>query len=267
MSLRFLCTLGIAIPVDFDRVQAMENINEPAVFPIPQMVCFPRQVVPLHIFEPRYRQMVADCLDKDRPLAIVLPKRKIADGPKAETTDEKSQQNQATYECHNVFTGGRVELLETTEDGRYLIEIRMTHRYQLKEWVQQVPYYIAEAEPLIDIFDKSEAADLMFDHLMQLSRLSLEDKFSLFKKGLKVDVIKTRNLSDLTFEVFRWCRLEAQRMQRALETTSAIERAEILSDSLEAHLHQLEKLPPERPVWDRQPAAVLPFPGPRENQL
>ena len=44
------------------------------LFPLPNLVFFPQVVQPLHIFEPRYRQMTADALAGDRLIALVLPK-------------------------------------------------------------------------------------------------------------------------------------------------------------------------------------------------
>jgi Lon protease-like protein len=41
------------------------------LFPLPDLVLFPHAVLPLHIFEPRYRQMTADALGTDRLIAIV----------------------------------------------------------------------------------------------------------------------------------------------------------------------------------------------------
>jgi Lon protease-like protein len=42
------------------------------VFPLPNVVLFPRIALPLHIFEPRYRQMIQDALDGDRLIAMAL---------------------------------------------------------------------------------------------------------------------------------------------------------------------------------------------------
>ena len=44
------------------------------LFPLPNLVFFPQVVQPLHIFEPRYRQMTADALAGDRLMALVLPR-------------------------------------------------------------------------------------------------------------------------------------------------------------------------------------------------
>jgi Lon protease-like protein len=44
------------------------------IFPLPNVVLFPNVFLPLHIFEPRYREMVADSLDNDRMIGMVLLK-------------------------------------------------------------------------------------------------------------------------------------------------------------------------------------------------
>ena len=42
------------------------------LFPLPNVVLFPSVCLPLHIFEPRYREMTADALDGDRIIGMVL---------------------------------------------------------------------------------------------------------------------------------------------------------------------------------------------------
>ena len=42
------------------------------IFPLPNVVLFPNVFLPLHIFEPRYREMVADALKSDRMIGMVL---------------------------------------------------------------------------------------------------------------------------------------------------------------------------------------------------
>lgn len=49
----------------------MRELRVP-IFPLPEVVFFPETVLPLHIFEPRYRQMVADCLAADGWMAVVM---------------------------------------------------------------------------------------------------------------------------------------------------------------------------------------------------
>jgi Lon protease-like protein len=41
-----------------------------SIFPLPQVALFPHAILPLHVFEPRYREMVRDCLAGDRKMAV-----------------------------------------------------------------------------------------------------------------------------------------------------------------------------------------------------
>src|SRR6188508_1840905 len=58
-----------------DPSEILENFSGVArLFPLPNLVFFPQVMQPLHIFEPRYRQMTTDALAGDRLIALVLPK-------------------------------------------------------------------------------------------------------------------------------------------------------------------------------------------------
>jgi ATP-dependent Lon protease len=57
-------------PADFSGVVRL--------FPLPDVVLFPHVVQPLHIFEPRYRMLLADAMDSDRLIAMVLQKTDVA---------------------------------------------------------------------------------------------------------------------------------------------------------------------------------------------
>jgi Lon protease-like protein len=54
-----------------DRVEAAAPALK--VFPLPSLVMFPHSAVPLHIFEPRYREMLRDSLSSDRIIALAQP--------------------------------------------------------------------------------------------------------------------------------------------------------------------------------------------------
>src|SRR5690349_8612910 len=60
-------------PLMSDVLASLSDFSGTArLFPLPNLVLFPHVVQPLHIFEPRYRQMMADALEDDRLLALVL---------------------------------------------------------------------------------------------------------------------------------------------------------------------------------------------------
>lgn len=52
------------------RIVAAEDLAELAIFPLPHAVLFPGELLPLHVFEPRYKDMLSDVLAGERLLAI-----------------------------------------------------------------------------------------------------------------------------------------------------------------------------------------------------
>src|SRR5579862_8599675 len=46
-------------------------LAELPIFPLPRLVFFPNTMLPLHVFEPRYRKMLADCLETHGAMAVV----------------------------------------------------------------------------------------------------------------------------------------------------------------------------------------------------
>ena len=49
-----------------------------ALFPIPGMVCFPYCSIPLHVFEPRYRRLVDEALEKNMLVGMCNTVKKIS---------------------------------------------------------------------------------------------------------------------------------------------------------------------------------------------
>src|SRR3954468_6275909 len=63
-----------ARPMNADQ-WALTNFKSRArLFPLPNLVLFPHVIQPLHVFEPRYRQLMQDALDSDRLMALALLK-------------------------------------------------------------------------------------------------------------------------------------------------------------------------------------------------
>jgi Lon protease-like protein len=93
-------------------------------------VLFPTELLPLHVFEPRYRAMVRDCLAGDREFGVVLIER----GSDVGGGDVRT----------NLGTVAR--MLEATElpDGRYLLATLGTRRIRVERWLDDDPYPWAE---------------------------------------------------------------------------------------------------------------------------
>src|SRR5919108_3179773 len=97
---------------------------ELALFPL-NVVLFPGMVLPLHIFEPRYRQMIADCQEQERPFGIVLVK------PNSLPLQE---------EPYPVGTVAEIRDLNRLEDGRFLLMAVGLQRFRILSQHRQKPY-------------------------------------------------------------------------------------------------------------------------------
>ncbi|MGH7385832.1 MAG: LON peptidase substrate-binding domain-containing protein [Candidatus Rokuibacteriota bacterium] len=90
------------------------------IFPLPDLAFFPHTMLPLHIFEARYRAMVTDCLARDKRLAVVGLK------PGYETSYEGKP---AVYEITGI---GRIVRWERLPTGRYNLLLRGEERARIE---------------------------------------------------------------------------------------------------------------------------------------
>ena len=92
--------------------------NKIPVFPLSNFIIFPNTNVPLNIFEPRYIQMIDDCMEGNRLIGIVQPKK----------TGDLKKPN-----LYDVGCVGKITSFNETDDGRYLIVINGICRYKIIE--------------------------------------------------------------------------------------------------------------------------------------
>ncbi len=89
-----------------------------AIFPLGNFIIFPKTTVPLNIFEPRYIDMVNDCMRSNKLLGMIQPKNS-----KNNYTD--------TSDLYKVGCMGKITSFKETEDNRYLIELKGIIRFQI----------------------------------------------------------------------------------------------------------------------------------------
>jgi Lon protease-like protein len=104
------------------------------VFPLPNVVLFPHTNLELHIFEPRYLEMVADLLSGDRWLAVAL-------------IDDEGHDD-APPAFHPVAGAGRIGRYSKLTDGRYNIVVEGLERVVLSEIRSDRAYRMVEATSL-----------------------------------------------------------------------------------------------------------------------
>lgn len=112
-----------------------------SIFPLTGAVLYPGLHLPLHIFEPRYRAMVADALARDRRIGMVQPHR-AADGSP----------------LYVVGCLGKIDEVEALTDGRFNIVLEGEARFRiLRELDVSTPFRQVEAEMLADPEDEALA--------------------------------------------------------------------------------------------------------------
>lgn len=211
------------------------DLFEVALFPIPNAVAFPGTILPLHVFEPRYRRLVEECLAAERMLGVSHTAGKIHEPKPKESLEEALSSNAATYTPREIFTAGRCELLETLEDGRMLIQVHMSHRLVRIEETQSLPYRIVTCRQLEDepVEDEGEARALQEAvHLQLIELVRAQNPDSPEATGaLEDDAWHEMGPEEYSFRIFQLLRLDADLMQEILEMTRPEARLELL-DSL-----------------------------------
>lgn len=103
------------------------------IFPLPNVVLFPQALLPLHIFEPRYRKMTADALEGERLIAMGL----LRPGWKSSTVPP----------VHRIMGLGKIIAHEKLADGRFNLILRGLARVKLLSEKQvDLPYRIGQFE-------------------------------------------------------------------------------------------------------------------------
>src|SRR5262249_6080644 len=95
------------------------------LFPLPNLVLFPQVMLPLHIFEDRYKKMINHCIDNDEVFGLVQL-RAAADHESEET-------------IHSVGVTARVVQVERLEDGRMDILCAGESRFRIVEFSRKLP--------------------------------------------------------------------------------------------------------------------------------
>ena len=193
------------------------------LFPLPEVVLFPRTLLPLHVFEPRYRRMTSDALAGERVIATVLLK------PGFEPLYYTRQ-----APIHPVVSIAHIVGSEEVEDGNYNILLRGLTRARIVGESSDRPYRLAQVEA-VDTYCSSGAqrSDELRDELLGTisSNLALDADLRrhwlrLFDAGPEID-----ELADL---IAAGLPASAELRQCLLDEPDASTRIEIMQHQLRA---------------------------------
>ena len=195
------------------------------IFPLP-LVLLPRAVQALHIFEPRYRQLLEDCLAGTPEFGIVC-----------RTPDMAERELPAgTVGCV-----ARISSSQTLPDGRSNVLVTGTARFSLVRFIDvPSPYHIAEVEAIDDEPDDAEGIERLADRLRELF-----ERVGRSARALQDDATPLPTLPDsvvdLAFAIATHIDLELADKQRLLSSRSAHERLRQLDEALAPVVESIEQ--------------------------
>jgi uncharacterized protein len=209
------------------------------LFPLPDVVHFPHLLLPLHIFEPRYREMTADALAGDRLIAMALLK------PGWTTTE-------GSPAIHETVCLGRITADQQTEDGRYYLVLQGLSRARIVREEDEGAYRVAQLELQPDLENPfpPAAADAQRRRLLLAFR-SLFPKHNLdrvLRRALK-EAVPLGILCDVLADALS---LESQVAYQVLAETDVKQRCRVILRLIE---EKLSAGPSTSPATAQQDAA------------
>jgi Lon protease-like protein len=198
-----------------------------ALFPL-GTVLFPGVTLPLHIFEPRYKQMVTRCLHLKQPFGVVLIKEGVEVGGSADP--------------YRVGTVAAIQHALRFEDGRMLLTTVGQQRFRVINIVQHEPYLVAN----IEMLDEEITAETLTlaEHIREL--------YAKHRDALAYATGITPQLEELpddpialSYQLSEQFQVVYQSKQQLLEA-DLDDRLEAIADALERELRFLPQ-PPNTP--------------------
>jgi Lon protease-like protein len=181
------------------------------------VVLFPQAMLPLRIFEDRYKKMLSDVLNQDRIFAVVAERdQALTDGHLDEPPFE-------------VATAGLVRVSKENEDGTSFVMLQGLSRVRIRSIDDEGPYRILKVEPLETIIEKDtkEYRNKIYDALVQNKLLGGETSKDM------LDYLETieDDVAFVDLAAFTLCK-NTIRKQAMLEVQRLHKRAEMFFDDL-----------------------------------
>lgn len=183
------------------------NAIELPLFPL-NVVLFPGMVLPLHIFEPRYRLMIGECRQEHKPFGVVLAR------PESEFMRE---------ETYTVGTTAEIRELDELEDGRIILMAIGMQRFRILSQHRKKPYLSGLVEPYEDVSEPT--------HILASSAKQAQALFKMYLSMLleaagkeTMEVNLPTLPEELSYFIAYLLGAEDEQKQQLLELTSTLQR-------------------------------------------
>jgi Lon protease-like protein len=180
------------------------------LFPL-EIVLFPGAPLPLHIFEPRYKEMIGECLEQKRPFGMVRAKENAL----------------ASIGCSATI----VNVIKKYDDGRLDIAAEGVQRFEIESLNQERSFLQGEVTYFDD--EPSQAGGAPKETLIQLH----EQLFAILGQNAEIET----DADPLTFQLAHELPVDLDFKQALLEMKSEAERIETLTEYYRATIPKVEK--------------------------
>jgi Lon protease-like protein len=225
---------GDRLPPQYLDARALARaLRHLPVFPLPDMVMFPHALMPLHIFEPRYRKMTRDALAGNRLIGLAL-----------QIDDELDGAEPPRFAP--ILGVGEIVMAQELPDGRFNLVMRGRMRVRLdRELDSDEPYRLIVASEIPD--EAIAAPDELGEAEESLRSLifGLADALPEGGELLKQVVSAQTSAAELVNVVAAALVADTGSRQRLLETTDIVERIEAVSSEVAV---VTARIAPDRPT-------------------
>jgi Lon protease-like protein len=187
------------------------------IFPLPDVVLFPNVSLPLHIFEPRYRAMVADALKGERIIGMVL----LQPGYEADYEGRPP--------IHPIGCAGVITQVERLPDGRYNMVLSGLVKFRVTGEDRSRLYRLAHVDAMPELLNEEDKAALRKER----KRLEAAAVRSLGRSGSQSPFPPEIPDEDLVNALSQYLELEPIERQELLERPGVLSRSQALSEMLE----------------------------------
>jgi Lon protease-like protein len=202
-------------------------MTELGLFPLP-LVLLPTEQVPLHIFEERYQELIAECLDDEKEFGLVY-------------ADDDGIREIGTR-------AAVVEVVNRFEDGRLNIVVEGRERFRLAELTDGRSFHTGDVTPVVDADDPAEGGSVerareLFSRLRELTGSDIETpapetpqlSFALASRVELMPDVKLELLSELSerlrlervCELLEGAAITVERRRRAAERAATNGRVDL----------------------------------------
>lgn len=211
----------------------METRNIP-LFPL-RIVLFPHMLLPLHIFEERYKQMIRECWEGDRLFGVVLIR--------------ESPGGRGPASPYEVGTTAHIEDLVRFEDGRMNLVTLGQERFRILQITQSEPFLRAEVKMIYDTpIDPADLRELV-EQTSELAREYIQ--LLLRQVGRRPQQLDLpTDPEHLSFVLSSSLQIDMEERQALLELTSTQARLVKLKDWLQRETDQLRVALSEQQAMD-----------------